>query len=95
MARGPLALARPQVPVGFLSWAHLEAGGARWPLHLPQPYSVLALISGDLGRALGTPSASTCRAATPWWGPRAGCAGSFLSSRGSHGHPPGSPGRSI
>ena len=75
MARAPLALARPQVPVGFLSWAHLEAAGARWPLHLPQPYSVLALISGDSGQALGTPSASTCRAAPAGSHPTVGAPG--------------------
>lgn len=75
MARGPLALARSQVHVGFLSWAHLEARGARWPLHLPQPYSVLALTSGDSGQALGTPSASMCRAAPADSHPAAGAPG--------------------
>lgn len=90
MAQGPLALARPQVPVGFPSWAPLEAGG---------PAGLSTFLSPALfllwppetrvrlwARRAPPRAALLQQAATPRRGPQAGCAAS-LSSRGPHGHP--------
>lgn len=91
--RGPLALARPRAPVGSQSpgliWRLV--GPACLSTFLSPPLSILALTSRDSGQVLGTPR-PPCpvllqQSATPRRGPRAGRAGSFFSSRGSHGHP--------